>query len=342
MSSDTLIEKFKVYMLAFSIITGLAFTLMNLRSPKSSEASGTNGEIFDLQDQVKIAIEKAQNEIEKAEKKGKDIIYAEEALKNARKLSETHGKDKYEFRRNLLEAIHYAKRAESLAKALTDVSCVSCHSSLKNTEVYAEYVEWAETVHADNFVTCEKCHGGNPDEKTAHKDLLHLNISQITRVCSECHPKSKYFESAHWEELRKTLELNSNELGTKFNDQVLAPACTTCHGGHRIKSTRNPESTVFFKKVTETCGIDCHPKQYSEFVKSTHYKRLSSDKLGPTCVTCHGSHSASIPENISGVCGYCHSEVPEVRGRWHEFKGKEISFLESYKPKTMRLLVRIR
>ncbi len=354
MSSDTLIGKFKVYMLAFSIITGATFTLISLNSGASPRATREPKEIFELRGQVESAIAKAQEAVLTAEERGKDVLYAEEALKNARKkLSENveMSSDKYEFKRDLLDALHYAKRSESLSEALTENSCVSCHSALENTDVYEKYTEWTETVHADNFVTCDNCHGGNAkDERIAHEDLLILNTASITRVCAECHQKSNYFESAHWQELRNTLKQNSKNFPNgvyleriKFGEQVLTgPECTTCHGGHNIKSTRNPESTVFFKEVTETCGSVCHTEEYKAFIKSTHYKRLKSGKLAPECVTCHGSHTACVNENPSEVCAYCHSEAPQVEGTWHEFEGTGITLLESLKPKTISLMVRIR
>jgi hypothetical protein len=47
-------------------------------------------------------------------------------------------------------------------------SCVGCHASLREEPAWAHsYQEWQESMHADQDITCEHCHGGDGDTASA-------------------------------------------------------------------------------------------------------------------------------------------------------------------------------
>jgi hypothetical protein len=95
--------------------------------------------------------------------------------------------------------------------------------------------------------------------------------------------------------------------------------CEACHGGnaaapdkvaaHRgVRRSTDPQSSVFFQKVPDTCGR-CHASEAGYFRTSVHYGRLRADGHGPNCVTCHGSMATAVlnPEQVLGTCSACHS-----------------------------------
>jgi len=115
-------------------------------------------------------------------------------------------------------------------------------------------------------------------------------------------------------------------IGTKFLDwegSIHAKegvTCQRCHGGNPsadqkgeahagIYNSGNPMSRVYYKSVPGTCGA-CHRRDFNAFKRSTHYALLERTGAGPTCVTCHESHTTRIisPKQIPMICEQCHNE----------------------------------
>jgi cytochrome c7-like protein len=102
--------------------------------------------------------------------------------------------------------------------------------------------------------------------------------------------------------------------------------CEKCHGGepsrsekeqaHRgMKSSRDPQSLIYYKNLPETCG-KCHQGVYQQFVRSRHYQNLKTDRLAPTCTTCHGFEMdirGVAPNQIVGRCMICHNTQQRVK-----------------------------
>jgi len=104
--------------------------------------------------------------------------------------------------------------------------------------------------------------------------------------------------------------------------------CFGCHGGNSqapdpaaahagMKHLRDPQ------EVIQTCG-GCHPGQFTNFQKSRHYVRLMNHQQAPTCVTCHGSRTASAlsPDQVPRTCAQCHNpetgnhpDIPDQAGQ---------------------------
>jgi hypothetical protein len=98
--------------------------------------------------------------------------------------------------------------------------------------------------------------------------------------------------------------------------------CSSCHGAHGIRPSRNPLSHVYDKNIPSTCAT-CHDDssymagyniptdQLEDYKKSVHgIALLEEDDLGaPACNDCHGNHGAIPPdaESIDKVCGICHN-----------------------------------
>jgi cytochrome b subunit of formate dehydrogenase len=98
------------------------------------------------------------------------------------------------------------------------------------------------------------------------------------------------------------------------------------------------DSPVFYTTVPETCG-KCHPKEYSEYVESKHWKMVQKGyHEAPVCTSCHGEHgirsrrdplSPSWAGNITQTCSHCH-ESELINAKFMLPQGMVKSFLDSY------------
>lgn len=115
-----------------------------------------------------------------------------------------------------------AEAAESPA-ATVETVCVQCHSGLP--EKYSQPVTlWKGSVHAENGITCNACHGGDPKDmaNAMSKERGFLGAPRgkdIPPFCGRCHVGvlKDYTASAHGMALGKN-----------------GPTCVTCHGNHAV------------------------------------------------------------------------------------------------------------
>ena len=128
------------------------------------------------------------------------------------------------------------------ASAMDNSECLECHgeddltasrdghevSLFVNQEVYAL------SVHGDNGIACNECHG---DVTDAHPD----DQPQLEKVdCSGCHEQAEAIAASI------------------HGDQTAL--CQDCHGTHAILPGDNPQSRVYALNIPATCG-ECHKKK---------------------------------------------------------------------------------
>jgi hypothetical protein len=117
------------------------------------------------------------------------------------------------------------------------------------------------------------------------------------------------------------------EFRTSRHGQVLlqgnvdAPTCTDCHDAHTILRPTDARSNVYPTNIPATCAV-CHEDaammqkyglptdQVARFRAGAHGVAVFEEGnfAAPTCIGCHGSHSALPPAatEISTVCDRCH------------------------------------
>jgi hypothetical protein len=118
-------------------------------------------------------------------------------------------------------------------------SCIACHSDpelmVTNKKLYDYFLRWSSSIHEQEGVSCDDCHGGNPgvsDKNGAHGGELGeagatsaVNFRNIPDTCGECH--SDIFEgfrkSEHFERVKN--EVAKGQQG---------PTCVTCHGSINV------------------------------------------------------------------------------------------------------------
>ncbi len=127
------------------------------------------------------------------------------------------------------------------------VSCsLECHEDLLSRLAMSNYAQWKASKHAVSGVTCDRCHGGNPDAKDkdeAHKGVLRssdpdspIYYLNLPSTCGKCHEKqlSEFTLSKHYKKLEKV---------------ELAPTCSTCHRPH----TFDVPEAVELAKICQNC-----------------------------------------------------------------------------------------
>ncbi|MDA8173324.1 MAG: cytochrome c3 family protein [Nitrospiraceae bacterium] len=105
------------------------------------------------------------------------------------------------------------------------VSCYNCHKTLGGG-LAKPALNWAHSIHQQNGVTCDQCHGGNPRATTmegamskAHGFIGKPAGVAIAGVCNRCHPDM-------------VLEYEKSIMGKAWLGGSGGPSCTKCHGAH--------------------------------------------------------------------------------------------------------------
>lgn len=254
----------------------------------------------------------------------------------------------------LANAVHAGRRCEECHRDIVEiphrgiikrVDCTRCHYEgnpvgAPDTTLYKDY---KDSVHGKaaaagntDAPVCQDCHGDHNIHNgiDPESSVYRTNVSE---TCGRCHLEiyAQYTTSIHGMLLKDT------------NPDV--PACTGCHGEHRILSHEDPQSTIYATKVPETCSA-CHAEtslmsKYGIDVKPVATYKESfhgvANKFGmrtvANCASCHGVHDIRGPhdpassvniQNIPQTCGKsdCHpgANINFARGKIHiDPKSKE-------------------
>ncbi len=103
-----------------------------------------------------------------------------------------------------------------------ETSCISCHTEMGDD--LAKPVElWQESIHKQNGISCNNCHGGNPDLQDMDAMGPEEGFvgapteDEVPQFCGKCHVAvmENYMKSPHW-----------------LTEKQKRPVCTTCHTAH--------------------------------------------------------------------------------------------------------------
>lgn len=251
-----------------------------------------------------------------------------------------------------------------LAAIAPTTSCIKCHN---DPDAFEEderkpVLLFREDVHAAAGLSCQDCHGGNPDLSVADDTDKSMDKKfakgayvgapareDIPAFCGKCHSNPDFMK--HYKPEARVDE--EKEYWTSKHGQLLkkgdrtVPTCIDCHGAHGILKVSDRRSPVYATKVAETCR-GCHgdPKkmkgytladgrpiptdQYVKWRSSVHAAAMfeKEDLTAPTCNDCHGNHGATPPgvESVVFVCGNCHGREADIfraSGKHHSFEPKE-------------------
>ncbi len=118
-------------------------------------------------------------------------------------------------------------------------TCVECHGDPKflvqNKKLFNYFQEWKTSVHSQDDITCDDCHGGDPS--VADKEKSHLpgiaandeasgiHFKNVVDSCGSCHEEilSGFKKSEHFKQVAAEQEADQG------------PTCVTCHGSINVE-----------------------------------------------------------------------------------------------------------
>ena len=239
-----------------------------------------------------------------------------------------------------LAALAGASRAADAPRT----SCTACHFDAEAFGDAAQQLRQKldDDVHAKLGLSCQDCHGGNPDPAHAGDADLAMDAgwapnpfrgvperAAVPGFCGRCHsdPETmkRYDPGERIDQEREYWTSHHGVALAQGNTQVAT--CVSCHGSHGILRVGDPRSPVYPLQVATTCA-GCHAEaaqmagakladgsplptdQYERWRHSVHAEALlgRGDLSAPTCNDCHGNHGAAPPgvDSVSLVCGQCH------------------------------------
>ena len=242
--------------------------------------------------------------------------------------------------------------APKTTKPVQQSSCITCHSSegwFAEQHIKEIVENFRDGVHFAVGISCDDCHGGNPDPAVAQSvdDAMDSSFrpnpfigvpkpQEIPAFCGRCHSDPSYMRQfqpdPRVDQAREYLTSQHGRLLLEQGDTKVA-TCVDCHGIHGILAPSDPQSPVYPTNVATTCkkchgdadymagyttesGAPLPVDQYARWTQSVHAAAMfeKEDLTAPTCNDCHGNHGAAPPgvESVAFVCGQCHGREAEL------------------------------
>jgi len=229
-------------------------------------------------------------------------------------------------------------------------ACIQCHGNpdLFDSTQVAQVQHFLAGIHAEVGISCQDCHGGNPDPALAEDGDAAMDPgyapnpfrgapkrTAIPDFCGRCHSDPTFMKKFKPDpRVDQETEYWTSVHGKRLSQgDVNVATCVDCHGVHGILRINNTEAPVFPTHVAETCGR-CHADpqhmkgytrddgsplpvdQLDRWKRSVHANALlvKEDLSAPTCNDCHGNHGATPPgvESVAYVCGQCHGREADL------------------------------
>lgn len=202
------------------------------------------------------------------------------------------------------------------------------------------FINPVSAVPLDSFnnscVDCHKSISPFTDEQN-RLNVIRVNHTERNISCSlECHE----------DVMRKRATDNYQQWSDSDHSKYYV-TCDACHGGDpggkteleahsSMKSLDDPNSSVNFKNIPETCG-KCHTEELAHFKNTMHFQRLRAESRAPSCSTCHQPHTFKVLKSseILTVCSICHNQKDQIASAGVPKQAKEAlekqkEFEESY------------
>ena len=136
--------------------------------------------------------------------------------------------------------------------------CIQCHAALPD-KLGAPVNLWRKSIHAENGISCNSCHGGDPknadDAMNRSRGFLGApKDPDIPAFCGRCHPgvMKDYLASAHGKALGRG-----------------GPTCFTCHSNHLVLKAS-------LELINEKTCTQCHSFERARAIKSAMQQTESS------------------------------------------------------------------
>ena len=220
---------------------------------------------------------------------------------------------------------------------LEKVNCGNCH---EETEAYDKSPHGRLLKEGDDAVSgCADCHGTH-EMRAVADPLSMVSKHNQPQTCGKCHSNPNLVEN-HLISVANPSDsyLKSGHAQAMNGGNGDAPACSNCHGAHDLLPSDDPESKVYRKNISATCGA-CHPGPAAEFEQSIHGRALAAGiKDAPTCADCHGEHDIIPPgkegstvnkrAQVVATCTKCHDNAA-IMGKYGIEAGRQASYMDSF------------
>jgi hypothetical protein len=184
--------------------------------------------------------------------------------------------------------------------------CSGCHFEAANTD---------SNPHADS-VSCASCHEPHAT-LPAEDEHASTHVLNQASTCGACHEEQSqaWRSDIHGEAVPRVA--TPGGVVPEGASRAEAPACTACHGAHRITP---PSMRGFGSEMIQKCS-HCH-EHYSESFSDSYHGQAANlgSQAVATCADCHGSHGihpSSDPRsmvheaNLLTTCQVCHESATE-------------------------------
>jgi hypothetical protein len=231
-----------------------------------------------------------------------------------------------------------AARADDVAP---ENSCERCHRDpdflVTNKKLYDYYQEWRVSIHQQEEVGCDDCHGGNAraaNKVEAHADGVRasdpasgIHYKNIPDTCGTCHSEilEGFRTSEHFEHVEKKKEIEQGPTCVTCHGSIdsevlsvntVAESCARCHNAENGNHPDNPEraSAVlnrflsiqrFYRYIT----IRAEPEEARTFFESI------DPRIQHLSVTWHGFDLDEIDKETSAVLALMKAKRDEIRAR---------------------------
>lgn len=130
-----------------------------------------------------------------------------------------------------------------------EIVCIQCHSTMPG-KIGEPVKLWRGSIHAENGIACNACHGGDPKDAAnamspARGFLGAPRETAIPAFCGRCHVgvMNDYLASAHGRALGKggptCVTCHSNHLVLKASlDLINEQSCSRCHSFERARTIK--------------------------------------------------------------------------------------------------------
>ncbi|HEY4485642.1 MAG TPA: hypothetical protein VI702_04880, partial [Nitrospiria bacterium] len=193
--------------------------------------------------------------------------------------------------------------------------CANCHRTA--VEKYRSSIHGQSRQNgAADAAGCSSCHGPSHTIKPARDPASPTYPLNLPRTCAQCHANPKIAEKYGLSE-ENIYQLYMDSIHGRAVTKgglLVAANCTSCHGAHEIRSSRDAASPTHRANVPETCG-SCHAGILKAWRSGIHGERFAAGlSSAPVCSDCHASHqirpvdSEAWKLDTVKECGNCHVE----------------------------------
>jgi hypothetical protein len=166
--------------------------------------------------------------------------------------------------------------------------CLNCHKE----KTPGLYLQWLNSAHSANEVTCLDCHGAAKDDSDGfmhHETMISTLVTP--KDCGQCHDKEmKEVDMSHHAKAGMILESADAYLANAAGGYPAAiQGCESCHG----------------------CKVKIDPQSANKLSRNSWPNsgigRLNPDGSKGSCIACHTRHNfAKSQARQPEACGKCH------------------------------------